>query len=127
MNELHSILEQAEKEARPMLEQRERMTQGTKDDDGKLPLELIPEEFIRAVGEVYKVGLHYGRENWKKGLTFRRMKGAMMRHMNSFYLGEDFDTKSPTQHHLAAVAFYCAAIIYFQARGRKDLDDRDIA
>lgn len=99
--------------------------QGRKGDDGKLPLELIPEEFFDELGEVYRVGLKYGRENWKKGLTFRRMKGAMMRHMNQFFKGEDYDSGSPTQHHLAAVAFYCAAIIYFQHRGRDDLDDRD--
>lgn len=99
---------------------------GRKGDADKLPMELIPEEFLVSLAEVYKVGLHYGRENWKGGLSFRRMKGAMMRHMNKFFQGENFDGGSPTQHHLAAVAFYCAAIIYFQARNRADLDDRDV-
>lgn len=51
------------------------------------------------------------------------MKASMYRHMIDFFKGIDYDPENG-QHVLAAVAFYCAAIIYFQKAERDELDDR---
>lgn len=99
-------------------------SQGAKFDQGKLRYDLIPEAFLEELARVYTIGASkYGDGNWKKGLSFNRMKASMYRHMVSFFQGQDYDEENG-QHALAAVAFYCAAIIYFQHKGREDLDDR---
>lgn len=104
--------------------QEEILDAGTKYDEGKLRYDLIPEDFLEEMARVYTIGASkYGDNNWRKGLKFSRMKASMLRHLIAFYKGEDHDPENG-QHSLAAVAFYCAAIIYFQKAGRDDLDDR---
>lgn len=96
----------------------------TKHDADKLRYDLIPVESLEEIAKVYTIGAEkYGDDNWRKGMKFRRMAGAILRHFFAFMRGEDRDPEDG-QHHLASVAFYLLAMLYFQARDRDDLDDR---
>jgi len=49
-------------------------TEGIKHDAGKLRLDLIPPEAIRALGEVLTYGTNkYGDRNWEKGISEDRL------------------------------------------------------
>lgn len=92
-------------------------------DGQKLRYELISVIGLEELAKVYTAGsIKYSDRNWEKGFDWTRLLGAAMRHLFAFCKGEDFDEESGC-HHLAAVAFYCFALMHFRIT-RPDLDDR---
>ncbi len=94
-----------------------------KHDDGKLPLSLIPREALELEAEVFGYGERkYAAWNWTKGMSYRRLIDAAMRHLVAFADGEDDDPESGLGHlgHLRA----CAAMLIGQTRIHPELDDR---
>lgn len=72
-----------------------------KHDQDKLRLELIPPEFLDATARGLTYGARkYAAGNWAQGEGFAwsRLYGAIQRHLNAFWGGEDIDPESGNCH-----------------------------
>lgn len=102
------------------------MSEGRKDDTGKLRYDLIPAEPLAKVAHVYTMGAaKYDDRNWEKGLKWGRVFAAMMRHLWAWWKGESID-KEGGQHHLASVAWGALALMEYE-RTHPELDDRPLS
>lgn len=100
-----------------------RNTPGVKNDAGKMRYDLIPPEPLEKVAFVYTMGAgKYTDHNWRKGMAWSRVIGAMMRHIEAFRGGEALDQKDG-QHHLASVV-WCALTLMEYERTHPEFDDR---
>jgi hypothetical protein len=96
---------------------------GFKNDAGKLRYDLIPPEPLAALAYVYTMGAgKYTDHNWRKGMAWSRVIGAMMRHIEAFRNGISYDPKDG-QHVLGSVA-WCALALMEYERTHPELDDR---
>jgi hypothetical protein len=96
---------------------------GSKFDKDKLRYDLIPVRPLAKVASVYTIGANkYSDNNWRKGMSWSRIYGALQRHANAFWDGESLD-KDNLQHHLASVAWCALALMEFEET-HKELDDR---
>jgi hypothetical protein len=95
---------------------------GTKHDQSKPAVGLIPAEALEAEGYVWGFGARkYGEHNWRNGLSVLRICGAILRHTMAIMRGEDIDSESGQPH---AAHIRCDAAMLIAFRDRKDLDDR---
>lgn len=97
--------------------------QGNKADTGKSPCELLSPVAMLATADVLAVGAKkYAPNNWRKGLAWSRVIGAILRHLFAFMRGEDLDAETGLPHidHLACEVMFLQEFY----RTRKDLDDR---
>lgn len=78
------------------------MTEGRKDDGGKLRWSLFPAGTLKEILEVLEIGAKkYDVDNWKKVQDARRRYyDALMRHVESWWSGEVNDPEDG-KHHLA--------------------------
>jgi len=96
---------------------------GTKHDDGKPPISLIPPEALWEEAQVMGFGeKKYGTWNWTKGLSIIRLCSAAMRHTLQFLMGQDTDEETGLSH--LAHARCCLGMALWMHKYRKDLDDR---
>ena len=99
-------------------------TAGVKHDSGKLRMDLVPPEAIKAMADVLTSGAaKYGDRNWEKGLAYSRAYAATQRHLVDWWSGVDVDHesgKSPLVHAITELAF----LVTFEARGMDAWDDR---
>lgn len=96
--------------------------QGTKHDEDKPPMALIPPEAEEEEAKVWAHGAaKYGVHNWRKGLKSVRILSALRRHTSAIIRGEDRDPETGCLH--AAHIRCCAAMLIVFA-GRRELDDR---
>lgn len=99
------------------------MTEGRKDDAGKLRYDLMPPEALQELARVYTIGAaKYADRNWEKGIKYGRIYAALMRHLEAWRQGEDKDPVDG-QYHLSSVLWCAAALLTFELRGQTDLDD----
>ncbi len=83
---------------------RERYESAKKDeslkyDTGKVPVELVPPQFIGMVAQVLGHGeKKYKRWDWTKGLAWSRCYASTLRHLFLWYCGEDNDKESGLPH-----------------------------
>jgi hypothetical protein len=99
------------------------LKEGTKYDGGKLRLELLPVRPLLLLADVYTRGAKkYAAENWRLGLSWSRVVGALERHVLAWKAGEQCDPQDG-QHHLASVA-WCALTLMEYEITHKELDDR---
>jgi hypothetical protein len=78
---------------------------GTKFDQGKLRLELVPVEATEAIAAAMTYGAKkYGDWNWAKGIDHSRLVGAALRHISAYMQGEDVDSESGNEHLAHALA-----------------------
>lgn len=97
--------------------------QGTKYDQDKPALALIPTEGIIEVGRAMTYGQKkYSTHNWRKGLGHLRLASAALRHLFAWIGGKDVDEESGLSH--LAHAGACIMMLIQEAKERKDLDDR---
>lgn len=102
----------------------EKKGRGVRYSEDKLPFRLIPWDSMVEVAKVYLHGCaKYAPRNWEKGLSFEQTFDSLQRHAIFWYLGEDRDPDSGLMH-MGQVAWNALALLMFQLRGRKDLDDR---
>lgn len=102
---------------------REEPTQGLRFDEGKNRLDLIPPEWIWALGTVMTAGAKkYPERNWEKGMSWTKMVGCAMRHTLKFIVGEPYDEETGC-HHLAMAAWNLLGLMTYHLRdiGEKDL------
>lgn len=99
------------------------MSGGTKHDGGKEPLDLIPYDSLVEIAKVLNFGAgKYQPFNWAKGIEYRRLLSATMRHVYQFNNGEDADIESGHSH--LAHAACCLLFLLWMEKHRPDLDDR---
>ena len=82
---------------------------GKKFDEGKLRFDLCPPEAEEGLAGVLTCGANkYGDRNWEKGIAWGRVYGAVRRHLQAFWKGEDLDPESGLphlDHALCGIAF----------------------
>lgn len=101
---------------------------GVKFDQGKARYELIPPEMDRAMAEILTSGAaKYGDRNWEAGLAYGRVYGALRRHQEAWWAGEEKDPETGKSH-LWHAACCLAFLVTYEARGLGALgfDDRSM-
>lgn len=85
--------------------------------------DLIP------VGPLWQLAEHYGRgarkyadNNWRQGYPWHLNYAAALRHLASFWGGEDLDPETGSPHVIAA-AWHCLALAQFMM-DQREYDDR---
>lgn len=69
------------------------------DGNGKLRTDLIPVEPLLALSAILTHGAKkYDDNNWKKGIKFSRVYGALLRHLWAHWLGNYEDSDSGMPH-----------------------------
>lgn len=98
-------------------------TKATKYDENKPPMALLPPEAMIEVSKVLAFGAEkYGPDNWRKGMRWRRLVGASLRHTFAWLSGKDTDEESGLSH-LAHAACCLLFLITYQTGSIGD-DDR---
>lgn len=96
-------------------------TEGVKFDDGKLPYDLLPPELLEAVSSVLAFGAKkYSARNWELGMDWSRPFAALMRHMWSWWRGENTDPETGMSHLWHAGCCIAFLITYEQRKVGKD-------
>lgn len=96
---------------------------GTKHDQGKPPLDLLPYDALVEVAKVLQFGeSKYSAGNWAKGIEYRRLISAAYRHLGAYNSGEDYDEESGLLHtaHLAC----CVLFLISMSKRHPNLDNR---
>lgn len=92
-------------------------------DAGKSRVDLIPPEFIEALGRHYGEGAKkYAERNWEKGMSYSRCYASAQRHMLAFWRGEENDEETGAPHTICA-AWNMAALHWYGLHG-VGTDDR---
>lgn len=103
------------------------LIQGTKFDSGKLMYELISPQATRGLATILTYGAQkYAPRNWEKGITFSRVYGATLRHLqDAWWAGEDIDPETGYNHvyHALCNLMFLAHYISFPKR-YAEFDDR---
>ena len=85
--------------------------------------DLLPPAPLHAVANHYGIGARkYEDRNWERGYEWSKSYGALQRHLNAFWSGEDIDEETGSPH-LAAAAFHVLALMEF-GRTHPEFDDR---
>lgn len=72
---------------------------GNKFNAKKCPLELIDPLALEGLGWALYYGKEkYAADNWARGLSWREVIGAIMRHLQAIARGEDMDPESGIPH-----------------------------
>jgi hypothetical protein len=96
---------------------------GVKFDAGKPRLELIPRIFIDGTGDAFTYGaVKYSCDNFRKGMSHRRILGACLRHLVAVADGEDIDPESGLHHWKLAASNL--AMYAEMTKLHPELDDR---
>lgn len=96
--------------------------QGLKDDKDKHEWDLVPLDIVQEVIPVYKFGLKYSKDNWRKGFQYSRIYNSLMRHLLAFWHGENCDCESKKPH-LAHALWNIITLIYL-TKYYQNMDDR---
>ena len=99
------------------------MPGGLRHNEGKNRLDLIPPEWITALGEVLTKGANkYEDRNWEKGMDWSKCYASLLRHAVAFWDGEDCDPETGLPHP-AHVAWNALALLTYMST-HPDEDDR---
>ena len=97
--------------------------EGTKHDQGKVPLHLLSPVALIQIAQVLGHGEQvYGTYNWLKGMHWSRIIGATLRHLFSWMRGHDKDPETGFSH-LAHAGCCIMFLLEYEARGL-GTDDR---
>jgi hypothetical protein len=97
--------------------------EGLKYDSEKPRTDLLDPDFLTGVSDVLGFGAKkYAAHNWRRGISFSRLLGAILRHTFAIMRGEDTDPESGLPHvdHLGCSVMFLS----WMMKNRKDLDDR---
>jgi len=101
-------------------------TEGKKFDGGKVRVDLLSPIAMEEIAKVMTFGAtKYGDNNWRKGIAWSRVLGALLRHTFAFMRGEDNDPETGICH--LAHAGCCIMFLLEYQNTHKELDDRYIA
>lgn len=100
---------------------------GEKFDQGKLRYDLIDGYALQELASIYTFGAQkYADNNWRKGLLYSRVFGALLRHVWAWWMGEDNDPETGLSH-MAHAAWNCMTLASFSQPNvdrYKEFDDR---
>lgn len=97
---------------------------GTKNDSGKLRMDLLPPDVEAAWAEVLTKGAEkYEPRNWELGINFSRVYAAARRHLKDFWAGDDYDEETGLLH-LAHALCCISFLLAYQLRHLDSFDDR---
>lgn len=96
---------------------------GSKFDEGKPPVELIDASFVDGLARVLAFGAKkYAADNWRNGISLRRLLGSTLRHVWALAGGEDNDQETGMSHALHAA---CQLMFYYwMTTNKPEMDDR---
>lgn len=96
---------------------------GVKHDSGKVRMELLSPVALEEMARVMTLGAKkYGDNNWRNGLKWTRIIGAILRHLYAFARREDVDPETGLSH-LAHAG--CGIMFLLEYRlTHNELDDR---
>lgn len=78
---------------------------GLRYNTGKVPLHLVPPSAMYALGEVLGKGAQkYADRNWERGFNYSIPYACCMRHILSWWKGEDLDAETGLNHLKHALA-----------------------
>lgn len=100
-----------------------RVPEGRKDDSDKLRMDLLDPIALEGLAAVLTFGAKkYASHNWRGGISYSRLIGALFRHGFAVVRGEDLDPESGLPHidHLGC----CWMFLSNLSKTRPDLDDR---
>lgn len=98
---------------------------GTKNDNIKADLGLIPIEALEECAKAFMYGeKKYHRYNFTKGISVNRLMAAALRHINQSIWESEMDSESGDSHLGHALASLSMAA--YMIKNRPDLDDRFI-
>ena len=100
---------------------------GTKNDQEKLRLDLVPIDVLKDVAQVYTIGAKkYDDENWKKGISYKRIYAAVLRHLFEFMELNEIDEEDG-QKHISSAIWGLIALNYYSNHREKYIffDDRE--
>jgi hypothetical protein len=98
------------------------MSEGLRYDKGKTRLDLLPPEWIEALGVVMTKGAEkYADRNWELGMPWSKCWGPLLRHAFKWLAGEMYDAETGV-HHLAHVAWNALALMSYQCRNVGEAD-----
>ena len=96
---------------------------GIKHDQEKVRLELISSKALIELGKVLTYGAKkYDSHNWREGICYSRIIGAILRHITAFNDGEDKDPETGLSH-IAHAMCECMFLLEFE-QTHAELDDR---
>lgn len=99
------------------------LKEGTKNDQDKIRVELLPIESLEEIAKVLTFGAKkYDAENWRKGISFKRVLGGIFRHLYAYARREDKDPESGISH-LAHAGCGILFLLWYE-QYRKEFDDR---
>ena len=101
------------------------LKEGTKFDQDKNRVDLVPPELIEGIGWILTFGAKkYDDHNWRKGIKYSRVLGALMRHLMAYSRGEKIDPESGMPH-LWHMGCNLAFLITFDAHPKiyQEFDD----
>ncbi len=91
--------------------------EGKKLDTGKTLMSLIPFAALTEIGKVLTFGAKkYAAHNWRKGMDWSRLQGALLRHYTAFSEGEDNDPETGLPH-LAHLGCCVLFLLEYQLKG----------
>lgn len=97
------------------------LSRGTKLDDEKVRMDLLPPELLFGVAKVLEFGANkYAERNWEKGMDWGRIFGALMRHMWAWWKGEKVDPETGYSHLWHAATNIAFLIAYEERKVGKD-------
>jgi hypothetical protein len=91
-------------------------------------LSLVPWDSVRAISRASNYGAtkyadkDVGAFNWRRGYAWSLSYDACIRHLSSWWEGEDTDPESGL-HHLWHAGWHCLALIWF-TQHKPEKDDR---
>ena len=98
-------------------------TEGVKFDHDKPRMDLLDAEALEELSQVLTFGAKkYSAENWRNGISYRRLIAAALRHIFACLRGENTDPETGLKH--AAHAMCCMMFLIWTMNHRADLDDR---
>lgn len=100
----------------------EKGDESRKDDGKDGGFWLLPYVGMRELSRLYAIGASkYSPRGWEKGMAWSRIVDPMFRHLFKWLKGEKYDQRDG-QHHLAAVAWACFALMEYEET-HPELDD----
>ena len=105
-------------------EMEEQEQKAVKHDNGKIRMELLPPNALEEIAKVFTFGANkYEEWNYIKGegLSYSRVYGAALRHLNAWYKGELTD-KETNESHLAHAG--CCIMMLMELEKFKNKNDK---
>lgn len=102
----------------------EDISSGLHKDEGKLRVDLVSPEAIKAIAEVMTFGCKkYAPRNWERGIHYSRIYASAIRHLLEWFSRNDVDPESNINH-LKHALWNVAALVTYVERDMKEFDDR---